>query len=52
MNPVIFKTANKDDVCKPHIFVVLELVIYVKAGEKVTEMSCGWGQLDTSNLDR
>lgn len=41
-NPVLFKTGDVDEIVKPHIFIVLELVVYVKFGEKVTEMSCGW----------
>lgn len=41
-NPVLFKTSNKDEVIKANIFAVFELVVAVKQGEKVTEMSCGW----------
>ena len=43
MNPVLFKTANKDELIKNNIFLVFELVIYVKFGEKISEMCCGWG---------
>lgn len=52
LNPVLFRAANKDDVVKPHIFMVFELVIYVRFGgssaesTRVVEMSCGWCQLD------
>ena len=52
MNPVLFKTANKDELIKNNIFLVFELVIYVKFGEKISEMCCGWGQLDTTLQDR
>jgi hypothetical protein len=44
-------------VLKPHIFMVFELVIYVRFGgsssenTKVVEMSCGWCQLDLGNGD-
>jgi hypothetical protein len=41
-NPVLFKTANKDELVKPNIFMIFELVVSVKVGERVTEMSCGW----------
>ncbi len=41
-NPVLFKTACKDDVVKSNIFMVFELTVSVKVGERVTEMSCGW----------
>lgn len=51
-NPVLFKTASKDDYCKPHIFIVFELAISVKLGDKITEMSCGWCSLDMQLLER
>lgn len=51
-NPVLFRTSDKDEVCKPHIFVIFELVVYVRFGERVTEMSCGWCQLEVSMLER
>ena len=51
-NPILFKTSNKDEVIKANIFVVFELVVAVKQGDKVTEMSCGWCQLDSQLLDR
>jgi len=51
-NPVLFKTANRDDYIKPHIFVIFELVTAIKIGDKVTEMSCGWCQLDSTVLDK
>ena len=41
-NPVLFKTAVRDDYCRPNIFMVFEMVVSVKMGEKITEMSCGW----------
>jgi hypothetical protein len=41
-NPIIFRTSNKDEIVRPHIFMIFELVIYVKFGEKVSEISCGW----------
>lgn len=37
---------------KPHIFIVFELLIYVRFGgtsaesQRIVEMSCGWCQLD------
>jgi hypothetical protein len=51
-NPVLFKTAQRDEIVKPNIFVIFELVVAVKIGEKVTEMSCGWCQLDSQLLER
>jgi hypothetical protein len=51
-NPVLFKTADKQEMCKPSISLVFELVIYVKSNDKITEMSCGWCSLPTSMLDR
>ena len=41
-NPVLFKIAQREEIVKPNVFMVFELVIYVKFGEKVTEISCGW----------
>ena len=32
LNPIIFRATNKDDVIKPHIFLVFELVVYVRYG--------------------
>mmetsp|Transcript_22870 Transcript_22870/g.22134 ORF Transcript_22870/g.22134 Transcript_22870/m.22134 type:complete len:327 (+) Transcript_22870:1169-2149(+) len=52
MNPVVFKTSQKDEYLKNGIFFIFELVIYVKFGDKITEMSCGWCQLNTSAIDR
>jgi hypothetical protein len=46
LNPILFRSSNKDDIMKPHIFMVFELVIYVRFGTadsgKIVEMSCGW----------
>jgi hypothetical protein len=56
LNPLLLRSSNKDDILKHHIFLVFELVIYVRfggstadAGGKVVEMSCGWCQLDLGN---
>lgn len=57
LNPLIFRAADRDMVLKPSVFLIFELVIYVKfaqggkAGDKLVEMSCGWCQLDTPNAD-
>lgn len=32
LNPLLFRSSNKDDILKPHIFLVFELVIYVRFG--------------------
>ena len=48
LNPIIFRAASKDEIAKPHIFMVFELVIYVRInsggaeGQKIVEISCGW----------
>lgn len=42
LNPVLFKTANRDEYCKESVVIIFELALYVKIGEKITEMSCGW----------
>lgn len=42
LNPVLFKTAQREEYCKGSIYLVFEFVIYVKFGDKTTEMSCGW----------
>jgi hypothetical protein len=51
-NPVLFKTSSKDEIMKPNIFIVFELVVYVKFPTSVAEMSCGWCQLDIMALER
>lgn len=32
--------------------MIFELVIAVKSGEKVTEISCGWCQMEMDKMDR
>lgn len=32
LNPILFKSASKDELVKPHIFMVFELVLYVRFG--------------------
>ena len=49
---MLFKASNKDDLVKPNIFMVFELAVSVKVGERITEMSCGWCQLEMNVLDR
>ena len=52
LNPVLFKTSDAKEYCKGSIYLLFELVIYVKFGDKVSEMSCGWTQLNTNMLER
>ncbi len=48
LNPVLFRAANS--YCRNNCYIVFELVIYVRFGgadnTKVTEMSCGWCNLE------
>ena len=52
LNPSLFKTANKEEMCKGSIFFIFELVIYVKFVQKIKDMRCGWAQLNTNLLER
>ncbi len=51
LNPFIFRCANKDEICKKNFFMIFELVIYVRSGDKVVEVSCGWCQLELDNIE-
>lgn len=53
LNPILFRCANRDDIKKPNMFLIFELVINVRIpGDKVVEMSCGWCQMDLDNSDQ
>jgi len=49
-NPVLFKSSEKGTT--PQISLIFELVVYIRAKDKTTEMCCGWCQLPLSELDR
>jgi len=48
-NPILFKSSDRDS---PEMSLIFELVVYVKLGTDVQEMSCGWAQLPFAALGR
>lgn len=52
LNPIIFRTTQIDDLNKQDVFLVFELVVYVKNGAKTTEMSCGWSKVELASCER
>ena len=46
LNPILFRCASRDEVKRSNLYMIFELVIYVRTGDKVVEMSCGWCQME------
>ena len=56
MSEVFFRTTKQDqDEVGNNANIIFELCVYVKQNEKsdeVTEMSCGWCELDMKDISR
>ena len=50
LNPVLFRTGEVENVNNNQFVIILELVIYVRFGEKVSEMSCGYSEIPMTML--
>ena len=42
LNPLLFRSTQADDLNRQQVLLIFELVVYLKAGKSVQEMSCGW----------
>jgi hypothetical protein len=55
LNPLLLRCASKDELVKPNLYVIFELVIYVRQPSdknKVVEMSCGWCQMELNDAEQ
>jgi hypothetical protein len=52
LNPVLFRTTQKEDLNRQHVVLIFELVVYVVVQNKTTEMTAGWAEAPISFCER